>query len=568
MNRTCRFERRSGRLLVALVMFAMLAIGALCPLARADGELLPLPSKEAARAATAKVREIFAADAAKANTPEAKGKLAGELLGHARETQTPVDQYVLLDAARALAMEAGDVTAVMESLQMMASRFSINLSAARVEALKDLATKAPPASLGRVADLLLDAANEQSNAGDVSKAEDLAEAAATAARRGKDRDRQKKALDRLAEIRDQRKLLAKAKPLEDKLAADPSNRDAAEALGRFRCFVEDDWDAGLPLLARGADPDLAALAQAETNVARDPSSRMALADNWWAFATSAKGPEAAAAEGRARLHYGMILEGLSGLERARVVKRLESAASGASGSVKRPSGLILWLDASAPGAVRGLDGQPIQLKKGVKEVPVAAWADMPTGRPVAIQKNLSLAPFLQPDSFGNRPGIVFRGTHWLTTDVASPKQGTLVVVFRVDSTAVHSRLIGTVEGSAGVRLQTRIGGKSGGEVSTGGHTGDDVSSGDGYVRDRMAVVAIFTWPAPFRVMLNGKPHEGLRPCQTNPTGGKGLVLGAFDDKGAVAFQGAIGEVMLFDRVLSTQDIASLNGSLTSKWSVR
>lgn len=568
MNWPRRFERRSGRLSVVLFMFSMLAIGALCPLARADGELLPLPSKEAARAATAKVREIFAADAAKANTPEAKGKLAGELLGHARETQTPVDQYVLLDAARALAMEAGDVTVVMESLQMMASRFSINLSTARVDALEDLATKAPPASLGRVADLLLDAANEQSNAGDVSKAEDLAEAAATAARRGKDRDRQKKALDRLAEIRDQRKLLAKAKPLEDKLAADPSNRDAAEALGRFRCFVEDDWDAGLPLLARGADPDLAALAQAETNVARDPSSRMALADNWWAFATSAKGLEAAAAEGRARLHYGMILEDLSGLERARVVKRLESAASGTSGSVKRPSGLILWLDASAPGAVRGLDGQPIQLKKGVKEVPVAAWADMPTGRPVAIQKNPSFAPFLQPDCFGSRPGIVFRGSNWLTTDVASPKQGTLVVVFRIDSTAVHSRIIGAAGESAGVRLQTRVGGKMGGEISAGGPVADEAWSSDGYLRDRMAVVSILTWPSPFRISLNGKPHDATKPQLANPSGGQGFVVGAYSDKGGIAFYGAIGEVMVFDRALSTQEIASLNGSLISKWSVR
>lgn len=568
MNWPRRFERRSGRLSVVLFMFAMLAIGALCPLARADGELLPLPSKEAARAATAKVREIFAADAAKANTPEAKGKLAGELLGHARETQTPVDQYVLLDAARALAMEAGDVTVVMESLQMMASRFSINLSTARVDALKDLATKAPPASLGRVADLLLDAANEQSNAGDVSKAEDLAEAAATAARRGKDRDRQKKALDRLAEIRDQRKLLAKAKPLEDKLAADPSNRDAAEALGRFRCFVEDDWDAGLPLLARGADPDLAALAQAETNVARDPSSRMALADNWWAFATSAKGPEAAAAEGRARLHYGMILEDLSGLERARVVKRLESAAAAGSGSAKRPSGLILWLDASAPGALRGPDGQPIQLKKGIKEVPVAAWADMPTGRPAALQKNLSFTPVVQPESFGNRPGVVFRGSQWLTTDIASPKQGTLAVVFRIDSTAVHSRIIGAAGESAGARLQTRIGGKMGGEISAGGHMADEVWSPDAYLRDRMAVVAIVSWPSPFRIYLNGKPHDAPRPQQADPSGGKGMVLGAYGDKGGITFQGALGEVMLFDRVLSPQEIAGLHGSLAAKWSAR
>ena len=550
----------------AIVLTSVVAIAnvAIC----ADGDHLPLPSKEAARTATAKVREIFSSDAAKASTPEAKAKLAGELIGHARETEPPVEQYVLLDAARALAMEAGDVAVVMESLQMIAKRFAIDLPAARNDALEDLATKAPPTSLAQVADLLLDAASERVGEGDVAQAEDMVEAAVTAARRGKDRDRQKKALDRLAEIRERRKVLARAKPLEDKVAADPGDRDAAADLGRFRCFVEDDWDEGLPLLARGADPALASLAQAELNIARDPSSRMALADNWWTFATSAKGPEAAAAEGRARLHYGMILEGLSGLERARVVKRLESAAAGGSGSAKRPSGLILWLDASAPGALRGPDGQPIQLKKGIKEVPVAAWADMPTGRPAALQKNLSFTPVVQPESFGNRPGVIFRGSQWLTTDVASPKQGTLAVVFRIDSTAVHSRIIGTVGESAGARLQTRVGGKMGGEISAGGHMADEVWSPDAYLRDRMAVVAIVSWPSPFRVYLNGKPHDAPKPQQADPSGGKGMVLGAYGDKGGITFQGALGEVMLFDRVLSPQEIAGLHGSLAAKWSTR
>jgi hypothetical protein len=296
---------------------------------------------------------------------------------------------------------------------------------------------------------------------------------------------------------------------------------------------------------------------------------MALADNWWAFATSAKGTDAAAAEGRARLHYGMLLEGLSGLERARVVKRLESAtSSNSAGSAKRPSGLILWLDASMPGAVRGPDGQPIQLSKGMKDAPIAAWADMPTGRPMAVQNNPSFSPVLQAEAFGSRPGVIFRGSQWLTTDVTSPKQGTLAVVFRIDSTAVHTRVIGAVGESAGVRLQTRVGGKMGGEISAGGHSADEVWSPEEYLRDRMSVVSVLTWPSPFRMHLDGKSHDAIRPQQSNPSGGRGMVLGAYSDKGGIAFQGAIGEAMLFDRVLSPQEIASLQGSLAAKWAVR
>jgi hypothetical protein len=561
--------RLAGSFLVATAFLLMIGMPGVNGVACAADGLLPLPSKDEARVATAKVREIFAADAARAKTPDAKKKLAVELLGHARETDAPVDQYVLLEAARSLAMEAGDVAAVTEALQMIADRFAINLASARITALEDMAAKAPAASLGSIADRLLEAAGEFENEADVAKAEDLAESALAAARRGKDRDRQKKAVDRLAQIRERRKLLGRAKPLEEKLAANPGDREAAAELGRFRCFVENDWESGLPLLVRGDDPALAALAQAEANVARDSSNRMALADNWWAFATSAKGADAAAAEGRARLHYGMLLEGLAGLERARVVKRLESATSnGSAGSAKRPNGLILWLDASMPGAVRGPDGQPIQLSKGMKEAPIAAWADMPTGRPMAVQKNPSFSPVFQAEAFGSRPGVVFRGSQWFTTDVASPKQGTLAVVFRIDSTAVHTRVIGAVGESAGVRLQTRVGGKMGGEISAGGPSADEVWSPEEYLREGMSVVSVLTWPSPFRMHLDGKSHDAIRPQQSNPSGGRGMVLGAYSDKGGIAFQGAIGEAMLFDRVLSPQEIASLQGSLAAKWAVR
>jgi hypothetical protein len=193
---------------------------------------------------------------------------------------------------------------------------------------------------------------------------------------------------------------------------------------------------------------------------------------------------------------------------------------------------------------------------------------MPAGRPIAVQKNPSCAPVFEPDSFGRRPGVVFRGSQWLTTVVASPKQGTLAVVFRIDSTGVHTRVVGSVGESAGVRLQTRVGGKMGGEISAGGHIADEAWSPDGYLRDNMVVISILTWPSPFQINVNGKPNDATRPQQANPTGGKGLVLGAYSDKGGIAFHGAVGEVMLFDRVLSTQEMASLHGSLTSKWGVR
>lgn len=548
--------------------FCLLLAAVTSPVARAEGERLPVPSKESCRASTAKVREIFGADAAKANTAEAKAKFARELLGHAKETDAAVDQYVLLESARSLAMEAGDLTTVLDALRLTSERFTVDLHAARLEALESLAAKAPPAALGRVVDLLLETADAAANDGDLAKAEDIVQSAVNAGRRGKDREKQKIAVDRLTEIRSRVKLQARAKPLEERLRQNPNDGEAAEELGRLRCFVEDDWAAGLPLLARGSDADLATIAKMELAAPTTPSERIAIADLWFSFFETHKGSEATAAASRSKFHYSLAIERLTGLDRARVLKRIESLAASAPGQSKRPSGLVLWLDAAAPGALRGADGQPIQVGKGARETPLFAWADVPSGKPLALQKNAQLAPVVAPDGFGGKPAVLFRGHQWLATDVPSTRQGTLAVVFRVDSTAIHSRIIGAAADSAGVRLQTRVGGKMGGEVSAGGPQADEVWSPEQYLSDRMSVVAIMTWPMPFCLYLNGKQYNAGRPQQADPTSGKGTVIGAYDDKGIIAFQGAVAEVMLYDRILSNPEILSLQGSLAAKWGVK
>ena len=45
------------------------------------------------------------------------------------------------------------------------------------------------------------------------------------------------------------------------LKANPGDTAAHLALGRYFCLVKGDWEAGLPHLAQGDDPDLKALAE-------------------------------------------------------------------------------------------------------------------------------------------------------------------------------------------------------------------------------------------------------------------------------------------------------------------
>jgi hypothetical protein len=245
---------------------------------------LPPPTTDAARQSAAKAGGIFGADAKEANSAHKKSTLAAGLLQHAADTPDATDCYVLLDAAKSLASEAGDVDACFRAIAELAQRDEVAGDALRLAALEAMATKSPTASVPEVATDLLRVADRRKNKRDLKTAEAATQLAATAARRGKDRDHQKAVLEELADIRDRKKAAAKVQAWLDRLAADPSDREASLEIGRFRCFVEGDWAAGLPFLARCSDEELARLTKGELS---QPASAAAaivqMGDAWWAY---------------------------------------------------------------------------------------------------------------------------------------------------------------------------------------------------------------------------------------------------------------------------------------------
>jgi hypothetical protein len=86
----------------------------------------------------------------------------------------------------------------------------------------------------------------------------------------------------------------------DRLAAFPDDAAAAEAVGRYLCFVKNDWKAGLAMLARGRDESLRNLAAREVFLSKEPLAtpidRLKLANEWWKLAESANGLPAEQAE--------------------------------------------------------------------------------------------------------------------------------------------------------------------------------------------------------------------------------------------------------------------------------
>jgi hypothetical protein len=318
----------------------------------------PVPPAAERTAALGRIREIFGDDMQGAKSSDAKTAVAGKLIQYVDEASDPATHYVLLETARRLGIEACDIQLARDAGRRMADTYSIDSRALESDALKAMAAEAPAAKLGPVVDALVEASRASLPNGQ-ALAEELALAASTAARRGKDRERGAAAAQVLAEVREAKKREAKTKPLLERLKESPNDGEAALELGMIRCFDEQNWDDGLRYLTLGSDAALALVAKEDINAQFDSGRRLAAADAWWDYGKSLKGATAAASLQRARFHYTAALETAKGLDRARIEKRLETLDGdlaqkrpAAAWTPKNLAGLTWWLDASDPATVK------------------------------------------------------------------------------------------------------------------------------------------------------------------------------------------------------------------------
>lgn len=89
-------------------------------------------------------------------------------------------------------------------------------------------------------------------------------------------------------IQDSKRLRSKYVEAAEKLRESPSDKSAAETVGKYLCFVKQDWRSGIPALAVGRDAALGRLAARELELAAeeaaDPMAAFEVANAWWMFA--------------------------------------------------------------------------------------------------------------------------------------------------------------------------------------------------------------------------------------------------------------------------------------------
>jgi len=278
------------------------------------------------QAARTQVGDVFESETAQAKTPAQKVSLAKTMIQIASEASEPAEAYVLLEKAVALAIDGHDPFTLDEGIAALKKRFGVDLVGQRQESLIRMAKKAPLESLGVVIDKLVAEAESAAAAGLIKDATDTAKAAAGGARRLRDSVRQKATTELLQQLKELEKVQATIQPLIDRLAANPRDAEALLEVGKHRCYAEGNWQAGLKLLAQCSDPAIAQAAKADLASDASAAGHAKVADLWFAINAAESGRGPSGPSERARYHYELAASKATGLDRARIMKRLEEIA--------------------------------------------------------------------------------------------------------------------------------------------------------------------------------------------------------------------------------------------------
>jgi hypothetical protein len=267
--------------------------------------------------------ELFAKDLADPSLP-ARRALARKLVDEAAKlTDAPADQFVVLGGAIEAAVEAGDLRLAFEAADRMADAFDLDALSLKTSAALKMPAKGYTANVAENLPAALGLFGPLESAEDFPAAARLvavlrlvpvADPAlrATVLNWAKEIDDARAARDRLA-------------PALDKLKTSPQDPAANAAVGRYTALVLGDWERGLPMLARGDDPKLAALAKADLADPSDPAACTAVAEGWWDLAQSSTGRAKVLLLERAAGEYRLAVPELAGLERVVADKRITQA---------------------------------------------------------------------------------------------------------------------------------------------------------------------------------------------------------------------------------------------------
>jgi hypothetical protein len=285
------------------------------------------PGTKAQKAAEAVIKDLLKADyaAAKKSLPE-KTRLGRKLLQLGIEEKTLVERrFVCLREARDLFVAAGDFKGAFEAIDALSGSFKVDALEMKRAALNAVRRSVPrPEKWKEVSKeypaLIAEAVAADRYGTGSSLAEDFLD---TAKKAGSEVDLAEAGF-RKKDVREIKEEYDRIKDAMAALAKDPGDPEANFSVGRFLALMKDDWERGLPCIAKGSDAAWASRAKKEIEKPASSLDRVDLGDSWWDIAAGEKKDSLKIRiQRRACYWYQMALHEVEGLNRARIEKKLD-----------------------------------------------------------------------------------------------------------------------------------------------------------------------------------------------------------------------------------------------------
>lgn len=269
------------------------------------------------------IRDLFA-DQYRDRSVAGQAKLADDLLETALQTNDdPPGQYVLLTESIRMAIASGNTAAACQSTEQMILRFQVDPLKARCELIDDLARIIKnPDSWDQLKTHVRPLIHSAIKTNDFESAEQLLQSLNRGARRANDTFLVETTLSKLKSLKLIARQHASIQSHFKTLEQIPDDPTANQAVGEYRCFWKQDFESGLPNLAKGTDERMRSIAAAELDGASDNSVRIEIADQWWAVGGDLRGDSAKAAITHAVELYRVSAESAQGIDKKRIESRI------------------------------------------------------------------------------------------------------------------------------------------------------------------------------------------------------------------------------------------------------
>jgi hypothetical protein len=302
---------------------------------------LPVPDEADVAKAAESINAVYAEELA---SREDYSQTISKLLAAARKSGKPASKYALMLAAERKALQVSAFRRACDVIDARAEVFEIDALQSRLNMLRDSSKSAGDAK-NSIFDIAVEITEEAMEAGRYDLASKAAALASSMAASIEQNAQSKTGGGRVETAKQLRQTVADHKKLHQKydqaretLRETPDDAKALEIVGKYLCFVKQDWKEGLAALAAGRESVLQDLAAREIALLAgsepDTTAVFALAGEWWALAETVKrlGDLPAGSGDLVKIHaaesYKRVVDGLDDpIESELAKKRIAAAGS-------------------------------------------------------------------------------------------------------------------------------------------------------------------------------------------------------------------------------------------------